>query len=65
MSRQDRMCKRLPSWALRLIVSLPSWRGWWTSAWLELFQREVVDVIHETADDESGPWPVAMPRGMH
>lgn len=65
MTRAERYCHSLPTWALRLIVRLPSWRRWWGAAWVELFQREVVEAVYEAADDESGPWPVSMPRGMH
>ena len=65
MSRAERVCRTLPSWMLRQILSWRSWRNWWTAAWIELHQREVLDVVASTADDESGPWPVVMPRGIH
>lgn len=65
MTRAERVCKSLPDWMLRRILSWPSWRNWWTAAWLELHHREVTLVVETTAVDESGPWMVAPPRGMH
>lgn len=65
MTRAEHFCRSAPTWMLRMILRLPSWRDWWTAAWLELFQREVVEVVEETANDESGPWPCVMPKGMH
>ena len=65
MSRSERMCRTLPSWMLRRILSWPSWRNWWTAAWLELHQREVLDVVAASANDEDGPWPCDFPTGMH
>ncbi len=64
-TRAERMCRTLPVWMLRMLLQLPSWRNWWTAAWLELHQREVVNVVAAEASDESGPWLVAPPRGMH
>lgn len=65
MSRADRVCRTLPAWMLRTLLQLPSWRNWWTAAWLELHKRLVEDVAAETANEESGPWLVAPVRGMH
>ncbi len=55
----------MPTWMLRLILKLPLMRKYWSAAWLELWKREILDVVAAEADEESGPWPVAMPRGMH
>lgn len=63
MTRAERFCRDAPSWMLRMILALPSRRNWWAAAYLELWNRSVEDVIASTADDESGPWPVSMPRG--
>lgn len=54
-----------PSWLLRAVLWLPSRRGLWSEAWLELWARATVDVARAEANDESGPWPVAMPKGLH
>jgi hypothetical protein len=50
---------------LRTILGLRSMRSWWTAAWFEIFQREVVETVAAEANDESGPWPCALPPGMH
>lgn len=49
---------------LRMILALPAHRGWWSAAWLELWRREVVEVVEAEADDTSGPWAVEPPRGV-
>lgn len=65
MTRAERACRSLPTWMLRMTLAWPTRRSWWSAAWLELWQREVVEVVAEESDDESGPWPVSMPPGMH
>lgn len=63
MTFKERVCRSMPTSALHALLILPR-DAWWAAAWIELFQREVVDAVaNET--NESGPWPVAMPRGMH
>lgn len=63
MSREERVCRSLPSWMLRLIVKcgLGDWPG---SAWLTLHKREVVDFAIAYADDHDA-YPVSLPPGMH
>ncbi len=65
MNRCERACRALPTWALRQILARSSAGAWWSSAYLELWKREVEDEIHATTDDDSGPWACVMPRGMH
>lgn len=65
MSRADRVCPTLPTWMLRMIVTFPSWRDWWAVAWLEIWKREVEDVVAMTADEENGPWPCTKPKEFH
>lgn len=57
--------RSLPTWMLRMILRLPSRRGWWAEAWVEIWRREVLEAVEAEADDESGPWLVAPPQGMH
>lgn len=65
MSRAERVCKSLPTWALRVLLATAAKRSWWAAAYLELFRREVIEVVEEEADAESGPWPAVMPPGVH
>lgn len=65
MTFKERVCRSMPTSALHALLILPSWSAWWAAAWIELFQREVVDDVANETNNESGPWPVAMPRGMH
>ncbi len=66
MSRAERACRKLPTWMLREILGRTIAGGWWTAAYLELWKREVEDeILIATSDDESGPWPCVMPRGIH
>ncbi len=63
MSRAEKVCASLPTWALKSMVKMPARRAWWAAAWLEIWRREVADVVAAEADDESGPWPCVMPGG--
>ena len=65
MTRADRFCRDAPSWMLRMLLALPSWRNWWAAAYLELWNREVAAVVEVTSDNEGGPWPTSMPGGRH
>lgn len=65
MTRARRMCPTLPTWMLRMILALPSWRDWWAEAYLEIWKREVEDILAAAANSESGPWACVAPRGMH
>ena len=65
MNRAQRVCRSLPEWSLRLLLRMPTTRGWWMAAWVELWRRAVEFELELARDDDSGPWPVAMPRGMH
>lgn len=51
---------RWPAWWLRVATFVPVLAGW---AWLELHHRRV-DAVRDAANNETGPWPVAMPRGI-
>ncbi len=53
-----------PSWWLRFVLERTWLRGLWAEAWIEWHRREVLEVADE-AVDESGPWLVQPPRGMH
>jgi hypothetical protein len=63
MTRAERVCAKLPTWMLRALLSTAAKRSWWSAAYLELWRREVLDVVQAEADAESGPWPVVMPDG--
>lgn len=65
MTRRERVCRTLPSWSLRRILASSLAHEWWTTAYLELWKREVEDELLAATDDESGPWLCVMPRGMH
>lgn len=65
MTRAERVCASLSTWMLRMIVAGPRWRGWWSAAWLELWRREVVEVIEAETIDDSGPWAVDAPKGRN
>lgn len=65
MSRSARVCAAMPTWMLRVILASPLSKRMWSAAYLELWEREVETEIALLADDEHGPWPVAMPAGMH
>ncbi len=57
-----------PTWKLRLALMFPRWRSVWAEAFLELHHRSAEEVRREvdaTANDETGPYRVAMPEGMH
>jgi len=49
--------RSLPTWMLRMILRLPTSRGMWTDAWLEIWKREVADVVQAEADDEGCSQP--------
>ncbi len=50
---------------LRLILRMSVMRDTWADVWIELYQREVIEPAREAADEDSGPWLVAPPPGMH
>lgn len=50
---------------LRIALRVPGMRGVWSEAWIELYQREVVEPALAASNDESGPWLVSPPKGMH
>lgn len=54
-----------PTWLLKVTLLLPKRRGLWSEAWIELYQRQVVEPMVAATNDESGPWLVAPPIGMH
>jgi hypothetical protein len=64
VTRAERVCAKLPTWMLRAIIASPARRSWWAAAYLEIWRREVADVVQAEADEESGPWPVVAPRGV-
>lgn len=65
MSPLDRRVRSMPTWMLRLALKLPSTRGLWGAAYLELWRREVVEVVEAEVDNESGPWACVMPTGRN
>ncbi len=48
-----------------MIVRFPARKGWADAARLELFNRDVDDIVAEIACDETGPHRVGPVRGMH
>lgn len=54
-----------PTMLLRIALRVPGMRGVWSEAWIELYQREVVEPALAASNDESGPWLVSPPKGMH
>ena len=54
-----------PSWWLRYILRKRWMAGYWADAWIELRERAHEDAIATSTDDESGPWSVSPPKGMH
>lgn len=56
--------RAMPTWMLRMILRLPSWRGSWALAWLALYEREVIEVVEAEADFECGPWPCSHVEGI-
>jgi hypothetical protein len=56
---------RMPSWMLRTILRMSIMRDYWAEAFLELWRRDVVEAVAAETDLASGPWPTAMPPGMH
>jgi hypothetical protein len=50
---------------LKIALRVPGMRGVWSEAWIELHHREVIEPAIAATNNESGPWLVAPPRGMH
>ena len=65
MTRAERICRRLPTWMLLMILEYPAGHRLQGAAFLEVWKREIEDEIAFIANEASGPWPVAMPRGLH
>lgn len=60
MSRLDRKVQAMPTWMLKVALRLPSMRGLWAAAYIELWRRSVESEVAKAVDDECGPWAVAM-----
>ncbi len=54
----------LPTVLLEWCCARPALRHLWSEAWIELHAR-AADVAVDESNDESGPWLVQPPRGMH
>ncbi len=54
-----------PTWLLRAVLRYGIMRGLWFEVGIEIHQRDIVEPTRAAADDESGPWLVSPPRGMH
>lgn len=65
MTRRERAVKSMPTWMLRTILAMPLMQSWWSAAYVELWVREVEDVVAETADEVNGPWVVSPILGRH
>ena len=65
MSDRERRVRGLADWMLRLILMNPLMRSWHPAVRREQWLRELEDVLLETANDESGPWPVCRIGGLH
>jgi hypothetical protein len=64
VSRSQRICSAMPTWALELVLRMPTMTGLWGAAYVELWTREIEPLL-ESPPDESGPWPVSIPCGWH
>ena len=62
MTRQERVCRVLSTWMLRVIAGSTPSRAWWEAASRELWRREAVD---SAIDEDSGPWASDRPRGVN
>ncbi|MEK0430310.1 MAG: hypothetical protein RL139_114 [Gemmatimonadota bacterium] len=65
MSHRERSVRGLADWMLRLILLNPFMRGWHDAVRREMWLRDLEAVIAETANEESGPYPVVRVEGMH
>jgi hypothetical protein len=54
-----------PMWKLRLALMSPFHRHRWGQAYIEVHYREVVEPTLAATNNETGPWLVSPPRGMH
>ena len=59
----DARVRRMPTWMLRLILKTPFMRGYWGAAYIELWKREVLDVVDEEVSSKRASWAAPMPEG--
>lgn len=50
---------------MRLALHFPRFRRLWSDAWLEIWHREVYEPAIAASNNESGPYLVSPPKGMH